>query len=124
MIDFDRFAHQTLRLIYRAGRDGYTWLDIEKLLEQNPGLDDLITDLHNEGYITNKDSDGIDITDPLIKTDFSFGHIKTSFCTAKGRAYLQRAALDSLRWFIPILISVLALAVSIVSLVLQFSQNV
>lgn len=124
MVYFDRLARRTLSRIYRAGKNGYAWHNPDKLAKHHPALETLIPALHNDGFITNNDPNDFAIKGPLIKTDFSLRHVGRSFCTAKGREYLQRTALDSWRWFVPTFISLLALAVSIAALVLQFLQNV
>ena len=124
MVYFDRFARRTLSRIYRAGKKGYVWRRPDKLVKRHPELETLIPALHNNDYIKNKDPNDFDINVPLDETDFSLVRIGRSFCTAKGREYLQRTVLDTWRWFVPTFISLLALAVSIAALVLQFLQNV
>ena len=124
MVYFDRLARRTLSRIYRAGKNGYAWKKPADLVKRHPALDTLIPALHNDGYITNKDTNDCDIDEPIIVTDFSLSKVGRSFCTAKGREYLQRTALDSWRWFVPTFISLLALAVSIAALLLPSLQNV
>lgn len=117
MIYFDRKTLQILRHINSCGDKGITW---EKLRERF-GEDDanvyLLEDLTKEHYTVTKDQNGKWI-------DFSYNSgvfysAFCSFCSPKGKELLEKQSFNFWKWIIPTIISVIALALSLISVLLS-----
>ena len=125
MIEFDRRTRKVLAAIYNAN-DGISY---EKLLnkfrsqgeQQIPDLSKLIYDFYKEEYISCEDP--IKAFAIFEETDCIMGVSKSAVfrTTSKGNRYIQQVNWDLTKWLVPTVISIVALIVSGISFLLQFS---
>lgn len=117
MVYFDRKTLRILRHINSCGDKGITW---EKLREKF-GEDDanifLLEDLSKEHYTVTKDQNG-----KWVDFSYSSGVFYSTFrsyCSPKGKQLLETRSFDFWKWIIPTIISVIALALSLISVLLS-----
>ena len=116
-IIFDKQNLLILSAICQSGDRGITWGRLQRRFGEsaNPYF---LMNLSSAGYTATKDQNGQWINFPeerpfTVKPGFR------SVATDRGRAYLEERDYSFRRWLIPTLTSIVALVISIISLVLS-----
>ncbi len=113
MIYFDRKNLKILKYIKRCGCKGVTWSKLQKRFGEDLANAFFLTALTKQSYIVTKDENGKWLSD---KYDFSVIHLGfRSYSSPKGNELIEKRCFDFWKWTIPIVISVAALIVSVVS---------
>lgn len=107
---FDRRTTRVLLFIYMSRDHGVSWGTLHKVFKKTANIF-LLETLTNEGYTVTCDrpKHSITFTEDNIHRDANY----RSFCSTKGRAFLENRIFNFWKWTIPTIISVVALIVSV-----------
>lgn len=114
-IYFDKNCFNVLKDIYKRGLQGITWSDLRKKHGDNADEQFLIN-LSKELYICTKDSEGMWINYAGGQAPVVEPKKFRSYCTPKGNAFIEERRYNFRRWFIPTVISIISLLISIFTL--------
>ena len=114
-IYFDRKTLSLLKCIKRSGDRGVTWEMLRKKFGTDRACDEMLMHLSLAMYTASKTDKG-EWADFLTYDCVPNDEFR-SVVTPKGHELLERRSFDFWKWIIPTLISVIALAFSVLSLI-------
>lgn len=114
MIYFDKRSLRVLWFIYHRKDKGASWIELQKKFNSAANIF-FLESLSREEYTVTKNQIGewINFNEYESSRCANF----RSYCTAKGNELLESRKFNFWKWTIPTLVSIIALAVSIISAV-------
>ena len=115
MTVFDRKTLSILKSIKRSNDQGVSWELLQKIHGSNNANIFLLEALNKEHYIVTKNCEGewIDFSHEQFSLNSKF----ISFSTPNANELIERRGYDFWKWITPTLISIVALIISIISIV-------
>ena len=119
MIYFDKDTLSVLKHIYKKGDNGATWAELRTKFDDHANIF-LLEALSRELYTVTKDKTEKSNFDKWIDFNTWEGPDCSnfiSFISPRGKELLQKRSFDFWKWMIPTIISLLALALSVLTFI-------